>query len=392
MKKLILDACTKTSFIFNNTFYEQRDGVSMGSPLGPVLANILMTEFENIVIKKFVDDGTIKFYGRYVDDTLILMKPTDIILVHDSVNHFDKNLRFTVDTFENVVPHFLDLELRNDGISLYKKATNIGLYVNFSSYVPWTFKTSWIRSLTSRTKNICSPNHPNSELQFLKRLASWNGFPKFFTNNIVKQVINGTNKTNQSTENTDSELTIWFRVPFCGDKNAQFANSCIRKIRRYCKKNINLKFRLLYDTTKLEFFCNNKDKTPFLSNSFVVYRFNCPGCAASYIGKTERTLHVRYIEHAWTDKSSAIYTHINECEGVRHINNIMFLDDSLNSDVSISEKDESDRNVNIVQSNTRIIDAHKNWKVLLIKEVLKIKELKPILNYALKALKALELF
>ena len=102
LKKLILDACTKTSFIFNNKFYEQRDGVSMGSPLGPVLANILMTEFENIVIKKFVDDGTIKFYGRYVDDTLILMKPTDIKLVHDSVNHFDKNLRFTVDTFENV--------------------------------------------------------------------------------------------------------------------------------------------------------------------------------------------------------------------------------------------------------------------------------------------------
>ena len=106
MKKLILDACTKTSFIFNNKFYEQRDDVSMDSPLAPVVANILMTEFENIVIKKFVDDGTIKFYGRYVDDTLILMKPTDIKLVHDSVNHFDKNLRFTVDTFENVVPLF----------------------------------------------------------------------------------------------------------------------------------------------------------------------------------------------------------------------------------------------------------------------------------------------
>ena len=70
------------------------------------------------------------------------MKPTDIKLAHDSVNRFDKNLRFTVDTFENVVPHFLDLELRNDGISLYKKATNTGLYVHFSSYVPWTFKTS----------------------------------------------------------------------------------------------------------------------------------------------------------------------------------------------------------------------------------------------------------
>ena len=147
--------------------------------------------------------------------------------MHDSVNHFDKNLRFTVDTFENVVPHFLDLELRNDGISLYKKAANTGLYVNFSSYVLWSFKTSWIRSLTSHAKNICSPNNLNSELQFINRLASWNGFPKFITNKIVKQVINGTNKTNQSTDNPDSELTIWFRLPFCGDKSAQLANSCI---------------------------------------------------------------------------------------------------------------------------------------------------------------------
>ena len=364
----------------------------MGSPLAPVVANILMTEFENIVIKKLVDDGTIKFYGRYVDDTLILMKPTDIKLVHDSVNHFDKNLRFTVDTFENVVLHFLDLELRNDGISLYKKETNTGLYVNFSSYVPWTFNTLWIRSVTSHAKNISSPNHLNSELQFIKRLASWNSFPKFITNKIVKQVINGTNKTNPSTGNTDSELTIWFRLPFCGDKSAQLANSCIRKIWHYCKKNVSLKFRLLYDTNKLEFFCNNKDKTPFLCNSFVVYRFNCPGCAASYIGKTERTLHECSIEPAWTDKNSAIYTHINECEGVRHINNIMFIDDSLISDVSISEKDKRDRNVNIVQSNNRITDAHKNWKVLLIKEALKIKELKPIFNKGLKASKELELF
>ena len=54
LKKLLIDACTKTSFIFHNNIYEQKDGVSMGSPLGPVLANIIMTELEEKVIKKFV--------------------------------------------------------------------------------------------------------------------------------------------------------------------------------------------------------------------------------------------------------------------------------------------------------------------------------------------------
>ena len=36
MKKLILDGCTKTAFSFNRAFYKHIDGVSMGSPLGPV--------------------------------------------------------------------------------------------------------------------------------------------------------------------------------------------------------------------------------------------------------------------------------------------------------------------------------------------------------------------
>ena len=46
LKKLILDCCTKTTFSFNNKLYDQIEGVCMGSCLGPVLANTIMTEFE----------------------------------------------------------------------------------------------------------------------------------------------------------------------------------------------------------------------------------------------------------------------------------------------------------------------------------------------------------
>ena len=38
-----LDACQKTAFSFNGKMHEQTDDVSMGEPLGPVLANIIMT-------------------------------------------------------------------------------------------------------------------------------------------------------------------------------------------------------------------------------------------------------------------------------------------------------------------------------------------------------------
>ena len=69
LKKLILDPCTNTGFLFNNTFYQQKYSVSMSSSLGPVLTNNIMTELEDVIIKPLIADGTIMFYGGFVDDT-----------------------------------------------------------------------------------------------------------------------------------------------------------------------------------------------------------------------------------------------------------------------------------------------------------------------------------
>ena len=47
LKKLFLFATSQTHFILNSKFYDQIDGVAMGSPLATVLANIFMG-FTNI--------------------------------------------------------------------------------------------------------------------------------------------------------------------------------------------------------------------------------------------------------------------------------------------------------------------------------------------------------
>ena len=38
----------------------------------------IMTELERIIVDDLMADGVIKFYMRYVDDTLVLIKPEDI--------------------------------------------------------------------------------------------------------------------------------------------------------------------------------------------------------------------------------------------------------------------------------------------------------------------------
>ena len=77
MKKLITDVCKKTAFSFNDSVYKQTDGVSMGLSLGPVIANIFMTELEKFILDELINDNIVKFYIRYVDDTLLLVKPED---------------------------------------------------------------------------------------------------------------------------------------------------------------------------------------------------------------------------------------------------------------------------------------------------------------------------
>ena len=81
MKKFLTDCCTKNTFSFNNTIYEQIDGISIGLCLGLLLANIIMTELETVIVDKLFTANLLKFYICYVDDTSALIKVSDINII-----------------------------------------------------------------------------------------------------------------------------------------------------------------------------------------------------------------------------------------------------------------------------------------------------------------------
>ena len=200
LKKLLKDTCSKTAFMLDGIIYEQIDGVSMGASLGPVLANIIMTEMERCVVDRLIESGKIKFYTRYVDDTLLLVKPEDIDDVLHQFNNFHRNLEFTVDKFEDCTPHFLDLEIHPDGLSIYRKETHTAQFMHFDSFVKWNHKVSWIRSLTSRAVKLCSPNKLIDELNNIKRFASYNGFPRWVSNKVIRESRNPRPRENDEEE------------------------------------------------------------------------------------------------------------------------------------------------------------------------------------------------
>ena len=100
------------------------------------------------------------------------MKLQDVGRIHRLLNSFDKNLKFTVDLFENEVPHFLDLEMSPDGISIYRKDTYTGFNVNYTSFAPWTHHAAWIKSLVTSALKIFSSSKITQELKLIKKFAS----------------------------------------------------------------------------------------------------------------------------------------------------------------------------------------------------------------------------
>ena len=70
----LLRASTKDQlFQFNGQLYEEIDGVAMGSPLAPLLANVFMGSIEENLER----EGKMpSFYKRYIDDTLTTMPDT----------------------------------------------------------------------------------------------------------------------------------------------------------------------------------------------------------------------------------------------------------------------------------------------------------------------------
>ena len=185
----------------------------MGASLGPVLANIIMTEMERCVVDELIDNGKIKFYSRYVDDTLLLVKPEDVDEILHKFNSFHRSLEFTVDKFDDCVPHFLDLEIHPDGISIYRKETHTAEFVHYDSFIKWNNKIAWIRSLTSRAIRLCSANKLKDELANIKRFASYNGFPRWIVSKLIRESTNPRPRTLEDDEDTHS---IYMFLPYAG--------------------------------------------------------------------------------------------------------------------------------------------------------------------------------
>ena len=392
LKKLILDCCTKTTFSFNNKLYDQIDGVCMGSSLGPILANIIMTELEKKILPNLVDSGSIKSYIRYVDDTLVLIKESEIQNVLDRFNSFDRNLKFTVDIFDEGNVHFLDISvLPNGDKDVYSKPTNTGLYSHYESYIPWRYKISWARSLFYRAKRICSNNRLfKTQQERINKILSWNGFPSY----VRKKMLSGFKESHKRSKtpsaddqnpSAEEKFSLTLKIPYMGAEGDKLVRTLKRKVQSNLTEKVN--FKIYYTTSKLAKFCSTKDRIPMDQSNNVVYHIKCPGCGEVYVGKTSCCLGKRLDEHG-TRQDQPMHIHLSKCEEFQYLVNLLNLPDIDRR----SRKGVNNHILNAVRENSKVLISSEDWLTLAYMEPFLAKKYNATINHGAKAMRSLNLF
>ncbi|XP_030758536.1 uncharacterized protein LOC115884178 [Sitophilus oryzae] len=163
---------TGSYFSWNSNYYEQTEGVTMGSPISPIIANFFMERFEEKALESSVLKPAVWF--RYVDDTFVVWKhgrdSLDDFLHH--LNTQSPSIKFTMETEVNNQLAFLDVLVKRNGDHLdhtvYRKPTHRDRYLhNLSNHHP-SQKQGIFGTLANRARRICAKDHIQEELSHLK--------------------------------------------------------------------------------------------------------------------------------------------------------------------------------------------------------------------------------
>ena len=299
--KRLLTISTKGSvFYFNGMYYRQKDGVAMGSPLGPALANAFLCHHEG----RWIDECPLAyapvFYARYVDDIFVLLKSVDHVerlATYLSSKH--PNINFTFEIERDSVLPFLDVNVYRDlecfTTTVHRKDTFSGVLTNFNSFLPDTYRKGLISTLLFRAYKInYSYSSLHAEVEKLKKIFCRNAYPNSFVDKCIFRFFNKIHE-NKLPVHTVPKKEVMVVLPFLGSTSWLVKKDLTRVFRNilpFCKLKIVFKI-----SNRVSSYFSFKDKLPVALDSHVIYKYTCASCNVSYIGCTKRYWEKRLEEH-----------------------------------------------------------------------------------------------
>ena len=287
LKKLAKLSISYNSCKINGQYYEQAQGLFIGSPASPSFAELFIQRLEELSIYRMIH--TPRLWLRKVDDTFAISghETSDTL---KELNEIHKDIQFTAEEeFDKKLP-FLDCLIsrkQNQTIetSVYKKKTHTGQYINFNSNQPIAVKLSTIKTLTRRANTICSNDIDlKVELEYIQRTMELNDFPKKLIQKTIKNTLN--RETENKNKEDDNSIKLF--LPY----ERGISEQITKMSKNYNVKVVHTKGKSLQSLVK-----ENKSNQCEKEIQGAVYKVSCKDCDKFYIGETGRKLHVRINEH-----------------------------------------------------------------------------------------------
>ena len=207
-----------TYFSFQNKFYEQIEGVAIGSPVSPIVANLYMENFE----RKALGSATYptRVWYRFVDDMWVIQKQAHKQAFLDHINNIDLAIKFIVEgTQGNGAIPFLDTlvtQLADNSLSfkVYWKLTHTDQYLQWNSH-SLSAKYSVRDTLTHRAEVVCMDlGLLQSEINHSRRALKKCKYPNWAINKVQHKILSNNwedttnNNLTNSSNNNNNPVTI----------------------------------------------------------------------------------------------------------------------------------------------------------------------------------------
>ena len=293
-----LEFCIKTTyFTFQGKMYEQVKGAAMGSPISPIVANLLMEDLETKALA--TAPSTPKIWKRFVDDTFTIIKKAHKDVFLDHINSIDSNIHFTYeDPKEDGSIPFLDMLIIPDeegrlNTTVYRKPTHTDQYLHWDSHHAITSKCSVIGTLYHRARTVCSnPNQLQKEEKHLFKSLRKCKYPNWALNRVkLKSQTPVLKKSKENSSkpapNNSREPKTHIVVPYHQGLSVSFKGTC---------KKYGIEVHLKGGHTIKDLLMAPKDKGPIIKRSGVIYRYKCDRVDSDheYIGESARIFEERF--------------------------------------------------------------------------------------------------
>jgi len=326
--KLVLES---TFFTFDKITYKLIFGTPMGSPLSPIIADLVLQDLEMKAIERLPFE--LPLYYRYVDDVLLAAPVDRLNELLEIFNSFHNRLQFTLEIGINNKINFLDVTIiLNDQrimFDRYEKPTNTGRYINYCSQHPLSQKKSIVYGLIDRTVLLSHPQFHEKNLKHIIGTLLDNCFPlPFIFSTINTRLKTLANKfVTEINMNDNDKLMMedkknFFTIPYI----KSISESFLPIARKYG-------FDIAYTipNTLSRYIIRGKDRIDSMSQNDCVYKISCSNCDSSYVGQTKRQLETRLKEHKSDIKKkngmlSVVSNHRLDCNHEMNWNGVAILD------------------------------------------------------------------